>query len=454
MNSAINQVNDLQRKDRQVYDGKRIRKPVIRKAVDFYSTTIKHLETRVYKKRMYERTALFPLPDYARDMLPSSEYLDNVANGFCTKYISTSVNKTRSPVNAVCWTPDGRRLLTGTHTGEFTLWNGLLFNFETILQAHDDPIRCMVWSHNEEWMITSDDLGVLKYWQPNMNNVKAFRAHEGHSVRKVAFSPSDKKFASASDDGYLKIWDFERCECEKRLEKHGWDVKATDWHPQKALIASGGKDLQLKLWDPRTGTAVASRPAHKHTISCLQFHWNGNWLLTGSRDQLIRLWDLRFLKEMAVFRGHSKDVTCLQWHPHHESLFTSGGFDGTVMHWLVGEPEEQATQIFGAHDNSVWDLAWHPLGNVLCTGSSDHTTRFWGRNRPGDKMEDKYNAFLLPEEKRGIAFTELEAASLLNPNKYGPRIAAINDSWREMQEGIKIRSKREDEKIPLISSGI
>lgn len=31
--------------------------------------------------------------------------------------------------------PDGRRLLTGSSSGEFTLWNAQTFNFETILQV-------------------------------------------------------------------------------------------------------------------------------------------------------------------------------------------------------------------------------------------------------------------------------------------------------------------------------
>ena len=34
------------------------------------------------------------------------------------------------------WTPEGRRLVTGASSGEFTLWNGLTFNFETILQVN------------------------------------------------------------------------------------------------------------------------------------------------------------------------------------------------------------------------------------------------------------------------------------------------------------------------------
>ena len=39
----------------------------------------------------------------------------------------------------------------------------------------------------------------------------------------------------------------------------------------------------------------------------------------------------------------------------------------------------------------MWSLAWHPLGHILCSGSNDHTTKFWCRNRPGDDMNDKYN---------------------------------------------------------------
>lgn len=35
----------------------------------------------------------------------------------------------------VKWTPSGRRLVTGSQSGEFTLWNGQSFNFEMILQV-------------------------------------------------------------------------------------------------------------------------------------------------------------------------------------------------------------------------------------------------------------------------------------------------------------------------------
>lgn len=40
----------------------------------------------------------------------------------------------------MAWTPDGRRCLTGSHRGEFTLWNGLSFKFEGILQVSTSPL--------------------------------------------------------------------------------------------------------------------------------------------------------------------------------------------------------------------------------------------------------------------------------------------------------------------------
>lgn len=43
----------------------------------------------------------------------------------------------RTSVNSLAWTPEGRRCITGTQSGEFTLWNGTQFNFETIIQVDE-----------------------------------------------------------------------------------------------------------------------------------------------------------------------------------------------------------------------------------------------------------------------------------------------------------------------------
>lgn len=50
---------------------------------------------------------------------------------------------------------------------------------------------------------------------------------------------------------------------------------------------------------------------------------------------------MRTQKEMGTYRGHNRDVTCANWHPLHEELFASGGYDGSLLYWLVSSPTPQ-----------------------------------------------------------------------------------------------------------------
>lgn len=139
----------------------------------------------------------------------------------------------------------------------------------------------------------------------------------------------------------------------------------------------------------------------------LKWNDNGNWLVTASRDHLLKLFDLRNLKEeIQVFRGHKKEASAVSWHPVHEGLFSSGGSDGSILFWNVGTDKEVGA-IDTAHDSIVWTLAWHPLGHILCSGSNDHTIKFWTRNRPGDQMRDRYNLNTLPAGLQGLDECEL-----------------------------------------------
>uniref|UniRef100_A0A8C2H3K8 pre-mRNA 3' end processing protein WDR33 n=1 Tax=Cyprinus carpio TaxID=7962 RepID=A0A8C2H3K8_CYPCA len=396
------------------FDGKRMRKAVNRKTIDYNPSVIRYLENRLWQRDHRDFRAIQPDAGCYNDLVPPVGMLNNPMNAVTTKFVRTSTNKVKCPVFVVRWTPEGRRLVTGASSGEFTLWNGLTFNFETILQAHDSPVRAMTWSHNDMWMLTADHGGYVKYWQSNMNNVKMFQAHK-EAIREASFSPTDNKFATCSDDGTVRIWDFLRCHEERILRGHGADVKCVDWHPTKGLVVSGSKDSQqpIKFWDPKTGQSLATLHAHKNTVMEVKWNLNGNWLLTASRDHLCKLFDIRNLKEeLQVFRGHKKEATAVAWHPVHEGLFASGGSDGSLLFWHAGV-EKEVGGMEMAHEGMIWSLAWHPLGHILCSGSNDHTSKFWTRNRPGDKMRDRYNLNLLPGmSEDGVEYDDIETNSV------------------------------------------
>jgi len=305
---------------------------------------------------------------------------------FCTHMAHVTRAKNSYPVHCLSWTPGGRRLLTGNQEGEFTLWDGINFSFELIMSAHDASFRCMEWSHNNNYLLTCDAGGNIKYWSPSIAPVNEIDStHNKQPIHGLSFSPSDTKFVSCGDDSTVRVWDWAQKTEEQVLEGHGWDVKCVQWHPRSSVIASGSKDNLVKLWDPRSGSVLSTLYGHKNTVTKLTWNQNGNWLLTASRDQVIKLYDIRTMKELCSLKGHNKEVTSMAWHPLYESVFASGGMDGTLLYWNVGVKgsQEPAARVNFAHDMAIWTMAWHPAGHMLATGSNDRQTKFWSRNKPG-----------------------------------------------------------------------
>jgi polyadenylation factor subunit 2 len=126
--------------------------------------------------------------------------------------------KNQAHYSSVQWTPEGRRVLTGSTSGEFTLWNGLTFNFETILQAHETAITTFRFTHSGAYLVSADKGGIIKYFEPNMNNLTAWQGSNSRdAIRGISFSPDDQRFATASDDSSVRIWSFQDSKVESTL---------------------------------------------------------------------------------------------------------------------------------------------------------------------------------------------------------------------------------------------
>lgn len=85
-------------------------------------------------------------------MLPPVARIHSPADTIPVRHLHQSIGKSKKPITVVRWTPEGRRLLTGGHTGEFMLWNGTAFNFETVMDVSDRqssamglPNMLMIW---------------------------------------------------------------------------------------------------------------------------------------------------------------------------------------------------------------------------------------------------------------------------------------------------------------------
>lgn len=382
------------------------RKGQQRRTVDHGNPMGRWYIQRSFGKTQQQVANIRPELSYLIDLLPSLAYSKDRSSSnpavldIQAKFVHLSLNKARHSINTVKWTPEGRRLVVASHSGEFTIWNGMTFNFETIMQAHDLAIISLKYSHNDDWLLSGDQDGVVKYWQPNFNNVNILTAHTD-AIRDIAFSPNDSKFLTCSDDSSAKIWNFNNGKEERALTGHHWDVKCADWHPNLGLIVTGSKDNLIKLWDPRSSSAVSTLHGFKHTVMKTKFQKAGtNRLLASvSRDRSCRVFDLRTMTDFKVIRDHEADLSCVEWHPVHASLLTTAAYDGSMYHYILDRHIQSTTseslqtsnvevlhKIPYAHEKAINALEYHPLGHLLCSAGNDRSARFWSRARPNDPM--------------------------------------------------------------------
>ncbi|KAK6913174.1 WD40 repeat [Dillenia turbinata] len=117
---------------------------------------------------------------------------------------------------------------------------------------------------------------------------------------------------------------------------------------------------------------------HQDTVHDVQMDYYGKRLATASSDCTIKIIGVSNnsgSQLLATLSGHQGPVWQVTWaHPKFGSVLASCSYDGRVIVWKEGNPNEWAqAHVFTEHKSSVNSIAWapHELGLCLACGSSD-----------------------------------------------------------------------------------
>lgn len=153
-------------------------------------------------------------------------------------------------VTSVAFSPDGRRIVSGSRNGTLRLWDA----------ATGEPIG-----------------QPIKGTEP---------------VSSIAFSPDGQHIVSGSSDSTLRLWDAATGEpIGEPLKEHTSSVRSVAFSPDGRRIISGSNDETLRLWDATTGAPIGE-PLKGHTegVSSVAFSPDGRRIVSGSRDGTVRIW--------------------------------------------------------------------------------------------------------------------------------------------------------------------
>jgi WD40 repeat protein len=259
-------------------------------------------------------------------------------------------------VMSVAFSPDGRRILSGSYDNTVRLWEvdgGKLLH---VFRGHTERVRSVAYAPDGRHALSGSYDKTMRLWDVAAGRqVHCFQGHT-HWVMSVALSADSRRALSSGFDQSVRLWDVE-VETEARRG-----------------LAGGLFHHIWRLWGGRSRRELARLLGHSNNVTTVAFSPDCRRALSGSIDKTVRLWDLATRREVRRFEGHSRGVMSVAFSPGGRRVL-SGGMDNRVFLWDVetGQPLYRHE----GHTDVVTSVAFTPDGRQALTGSADKTVRLW-----------------------------------------------------------------------------
>lgn len=289
---------------------------------------------------------------------------------------STTGFPTRGPaiwVYSVDWSPDGKKILAVMSYGPALVLDAESGNK---LLAICDGANSATWSPDGKKIAIVDIDQPVKIL--NAANGKELLALEGHSgrVNYGVWSPDGKRIVTASDDRSAKVWDAETGFELFTLRGHYGTFHSPVWSPDGKRIASGGFPNTIKIWDAENGGGVLSLDGHKVSVNFAAWSPDGKKIVTQTSGMDASVYDANIGKVL-FFGRHAPQcngVTLAAWSPDGKKIvareFVS---EAKVVDLETGK----ALLTLEGDTGHVTSATWSPDGKRIATGTYGKAIDVW-----------------------------------------------------------------------------
>ncbi|MBV8694190.1 MAG: serine/threonine protein kinase [Ktedonobacteraceae bacterium] len=283
-------------------------------------------------------------------------------------------------VNAVSWSPDGKRIASASDDKTVQVFDGTTDKPLFTYRGHTDIVNAVNWSPDGQFVASASADKTVQVWDATTGRVvNTYRRHTA-AVNAVAWSSDSRLIASVSDDHTGHIWNAINGSVFLFYKGHRAQVTSVAWSPDDTSVVSGSWDQTVQSWSTidtqsfAVGERIFSYGGHSAEVYSIAWSPDGNLVASASGDRTVQICTGLAGVTRPPLKRHTEAVRTVAWSPDGK-LVASAGDDGLVLVWDATSGKTLFT--YRGHSKTVFAVAWSPDGTRLTSASSDASVQVW-----------------------------------------------------------------------------